>query len=77
MCLQRFNTWVLSCQLGFGKQSMNLFVASTVHHDSGDTSLRFWNQMVGITQRWWNFSITQSAYKEFRNNDLFLFYKSF
>jgi hypothetical protein len=57
MGLKRFNARVLFCQLGFGKQSMNLFVASSVQQYSGDTSFRFRNQMVGIMKRWRNFSV--------------------
>ena len=76
MCPKCFNARIFFCQLGLGKQSVNLFVTCTVHQDCYNTPLRFWYQMVGITQRLWNFSITQSAYREFRNNGLFLFYKS-
>jgi len=51
---QRLWTGVVSGQLCFRKQSVNLLVARAVHINGDHTAAGLRNQVVCISQRWWN-----------------------
>jgi hypothetical protein len=67
MFTQRLRREVMPRQLGFCEQGMNLLVARSVQKHRGNTAPGFRNQVVCVSQSWWDRSIAKCADRHLDN----------